>query len=297
MQFKTLLVGIAAMGLTAAASAATYTSNVNPSGSWTSAGSWTWDQGGSPSTGPGANDKVIIAASDTITVASGVFADSLELQSGAVLAITDGTVLVDGGNDPTHPIDGTIQLGTAMTAGFLFFTANNQTIFGSGSIDGFNPDSEIIIADGRVLTNQMTIEGTLVIDAEDDGSATLQNVQVSSTVGAKVLANAGDTLILGADLLLDDVKFVSGDNTYRPLYKTDGNGSDLVFNFPVTSPELEGDFVVANCGNMHFNQDIETLGNLTHGSGLVYVANGMQFEFANGGPYTYNGGTPYGNCP
>lgn len=262
MQFKTLLVGIAAMGFAGAVNAATYTSNVNPSGSWASAGSWTWDGGGSPTNPPDGDDLVVIQAGDVITVGANAQVGRMQIASTGQLVIGAFTLTVDGadtaGSDGITDIDGELVLQNGSSV-LLFDSATGatQTITGSGKIKGENATAKVRIAGSEQVTSQILIEGLLTIDAAT-GTATM----VNSGSNAKIRANAAGNFTLAANLNVSDTSGV-------PSYEVTASGAQLKFMNANSGYTLLGDFVLAHCGATLFVADgvaLMTDGDLTDGS-------------------------------
>src|SRR5688500_11657638 len=124
---------------------------VAQSGYWDQTSTW---QGGVV---PGSNDSVTITSGYTVTARYVEEADNITVQSGAVLAIIDdGSLLMDGGIDSNHDINGVIEIGNATSAGSLvFWGVSLHTISGSGSITGLNNSSALQIVNGKTLRNKV----------------------------------------------------------------------------------------------------------------------------------------------
>jgi hypothetical protein len=313
MQVKTLFAGIAVMAISQMATATQF--RTRDDGAYSEWRTWAYFNGSSwvnapsgsteGSNYPGPADSVQIQNTHDVIVDGSFSADTLDVDSGGTLLIAGATAQLTIDNDAniTIQLDGVVTLGDGTNPGILAFVDVNQTIAGAGSITGNDNASVVSIGSGLILTNQMLLQGKMMVQA-GSGTATLENEQVSSTVGAVIRANASGTLEFASSLILSDVTFVSG-TTYRPTYEAVANGAVLKFSRDHDgNPDaaLEGKFVLSNCGaTMRFMANISTTGLFVDSGGGS--ADGY-LDFENGATFVWNGGLGsantdgyVGSCP
>lgn len=302
MQFKTLLVGIAAMGFASVAGATSYTSNVTSTGNWDDSSSW------SPTGVPGAADSVEILNGDTITVRFAENVNNFDIDAGGKLVIdADAMLLVDGGGGADdYLIDGAIEIGTGSGGGNLTFSgASVHTLFGAGYIEGKHANSAIDLVNGKTVVNQLDLVKGMLTIAPLTGTATWTNY-ADDTVQAEMRADAAGAFVFASGLILLDDDNTVNSVLYRPLYKVDGGAGSLpsVMQFnraqdgsSGTNPVLKGNFIVINCGHLDINAAVETTGSLTQNNGGQVTTNGS------GAPcFVFSGGSvcdsqTVGSCP
>ena len=167
---------------------------------------------------------------------------------------------------------------TATTSyGILQFTTNDQTLQGNpstGYIDGLFAGCKIQIANGKILTSQMLLQGILAMEPIS-GTVTFQNARTGVGTEGQVIANRSGNIEFNANVIMDDVK--NGSN--RPVFKVLGSGSSvMIFNRASDgsnvnlNPRLESNFVVdstSGCAEFRFLANVETTGTLTLTDGKV----------------------------
>lgn len=283
MQVKNLLVGIAAMSVFGASSALGADSNFTAaSGDWTDPGNWDANV-------PGANDVATIEAGNDVFLDDDAFIGNVVLEPGATLTIPASTLLtVDGGSSVSgiNTVDGNIILSG--DGSMLKFVDNDQWLEGAGKVIGQHQNARIQIEDTLTVTNVMTIEGMLQLEAEMGGTATLVNEQQTASIGAIIDANANGPLQFAANLAVQDVTVFVPPLTRRPQYKASASGSTLQFLAPYT---LSGNFTVSNASaQVKCFDSVSTSGSLTQTAGSVCVFYLESFAWNAG---SYSGTNPF----
>ena len=254
---------------------AAYARNIESSGSgsgdWDDTSSWTDTKTGqAPTSKPNAGDFVTIKNGHDIDVdTSPECADHITVETGAQLDIAANcTLTLDGSGSTTSTVDGAINLEAAGSK--LAFTANSQTLTGSGNIDGCDSSATIEIADGLTLTSDITIEGELQIFGTAGGNTT----RFINDTGGLVRANRVGTLDLNVDALDDGTNCSDGDWVVS-------SANAAILEFSVGSILLSGDFTVnvshAN-GTLWIQANVATEGDLIFSDGKIQVDSGCYFK-------------------
>jgi hypothetical protein len=157
-----------------------------------------------------------------------------------------------------------------------------------GSVVGQHNSAMIEIDDGVIFTNQVTLEGMMVVGPEvEDENPFFVNDRASTDIGSGLVwANLAGTLKFDDDLILSDSSYFAG-VTYLPLWKASANASaELEFNREADgSPDsaLLGNFVLMDNADMEFVQSVTTTGHFAHNLGsTVTVAASETFSFGSG---------------
>ncbi len=161
---------LSAVFVLASSNALAATTTFEKEGDWNTASNW--DNGI-----PTANDTVIIAENCTLDTSNGV-ADNITVNANVVLTITGVRLELDGSVSSTHTINGDIVLSNSTAE--LRFIDRDQTIAGSGQIEGQNSDARL--EDDNPLTpRKLTLNSTATFAG---GMQILLSVQNDGTIDA-----------------------------------------------------------------------------------------------------------------
>lgn len=172
----------------------------------------------------------------------------------------------------THKIGGILDLDytSATITDFPLLKINDDVTFGPydpsgtpvyGSIRGTTSLAAIEIVDTKMLRNQVTIRGRMVLRPAS-GTATLKNEGV-------VHADDGGVLLLESGLILDDIASVGGVERWAAT----GPGAVLEFREGATGAGmLDADFLLnGDCATLTFWETLETNGLFDYVVGAVDV--------------------------
>jgi hypothetical protein len=293
MHVKTIFAGIMAFATVSGAYAQTDNTFTGTSpGNWNTGGNWSL--GHVPTSAERAvvpSNKVVnlnVASSTTIGHMS--VSGQLNIPAGKLLAV-DG--VSNGSGNGVNRIDGTVVLQGS--ASQLQFTSMNQRLednsTGNGLIKFEDPNAELLIDNGLTITNEIAFMGKGRIRATS-GIATLNNKQISTTVGAVIVANDSGVLELDSSLVLAETKFTQSSVDYWPQYRADTSSSAVLrFSYAAASTALDGDFFIDDCAKFEIvgGADVFTSGSLRMSDGHVDVDCSSQFEWQGTG-----GETPIG---
>jgi hypothetical protein len=313
MQFKNgwmAIVAIAASAMIFAAPtlATDYTFTGGGAGGWDDPDNW------EPNGVPGEDDCIYVPGNfvvqlDTDRTLGNIIIDGTFIIPAVVVLTIDG--VADDCDRGIQEIEGNVVLQGSGSV--LRFIDGNQIVQGGGAITGQHNDAKIEIESGLKLTNKMLIEGHMKIDrAGSSGTATFENYRTLSTPQGIVRANGqfgsnGSPKILEftPNLVLDD----TDNGSYDPSYEAGGPQCSACstcscgyarLSFRRSAASLEGDFVINNCADMLFFEDVTTSGSVTHTAGTVWVDSGNTFTFTGGSydssPANNTLGTCGGSC-
>ncbi len=275
----------------------TYTSNVNPSGAWNSAGSWTSSNGGT--TYPVSGDTATIVNGDTINITGQEQVTVLTINSGGFLNI-NGTGAPYA--ELEFPNTGSPSASVAGSDGLVLVDnarvkiSKDMTLSGAGSVVGQDGATCEFGINNAILTVQLLIHGELTFAGMSaDGTDSLVNQ-------GEIRADTNGDIDLAASLeSVTDSAVGSGNGCTVHRWKVDTHGSArLLFNVAATG--LLGSFYVDE-GVLRVIQDVTTSGTeakLTFLSGGdINVSAGK--TFANGAVCSGSCGstsmTGNNNCP
>ena len=289
----------------AAALAATCTSNVNPSGNWSAAGSWDDCGGGIP----GAGDTAVIATGDTITANVDIVVGAVIVDSGGTLNVDDDDWRVDGTTTISGTLTHTSSNGSSIFAGMVTvdnggvwnnsaneanvfrggitnngtwtntgnatqtFGTNSQVLAGSSPISfGGNVDISGAITVTNNNTNTVTINGRLNGSA---GGSTWENgpnstLNYNSSANSSAPMNTG-TLLASANP--NTVRYSRGGDqtvkasTYHHLILSGSGIQELQNGTTVNGDVTTSGTVTLGVDN---NETVTINGNLNLGTGTTY---------------------------
>lgn len=193
-----------------------------------------------------------------LTVDPGTETGKLIIESGGKLTIgEDGTVWLD--DAVTHEIGGTIELTDQDSILHFDDTATvGEHSSVSGTIDGQDDDAQIAIANGKTLTNEITIQGALVVDDAVAASATFAN---------HGLVHANRT---SAPWVLDVATATITDTSGNRWQASANANATLRFS---NCAALSGNITVSN-GVLDIDANVCTTGTLDFSGGKIEIADG-----------------------
>jgi len=231
---------------------------------------------------------------------------TLTLDADATAGSTEGQVIIDQSNvltigaqvtlkfadaEADSEIGGSLELGDASTE----FLMDDNVTFGPenpggtpvyGEVVGLDSSALIEIADGKTLTNEITIEGEMLIDAENVGmspSATFDNASDGDTSSGIVRASRNGVLQFGdssvsTSLTVND----NADSLWEASTDADAKlrfETEPVEDGSCPADVLAGEFAIYDCADLSFGVDIETTGTLDHNAGVLEVDSGSCFTY------------------
>jgi len=247
----------------------------------TSSGNWNDDSlttgiwfdaavGGNRVSRPAEDDRAVILTNKTCSVNVNAVADTIDVQSGAVLDISSAVTLsLDNDNGPSSNsvVDGDVLLSNA--SAILEFKDASHSINNGGAgnrrIYGTSNTAQILVSSAITITlaSGGNVAGSLEFRA---GSGTLTN---NGFVNAN-RANASD----------DTLSLYSGTFNGSGTYEVTLASATLHFLSGVTATSMSAAFVLNAAGTLDIDDSVCTTGNLTFSAGTIDVAAGKSAKFS-----------------